>query len=112
MTDIATVEEQLSLPPNPKFTDLLGRARKFDLSAPQGGWHPRPPPTPLVPEEQALLPFHTQRKDEQTYRSRVRRANIPRHQQKRDAWAVLQRRISEAAHVLVFLFTSFVKAFR
>ena len=98
--DIASVEEQLGLPHNPKFADLVARARQFDMPASQGGWRPRPPPTPLNPADHAKLPYSQQRKGEQTYHSRVRRANIPHHQQKRDAWTGLQWRILEAAHVI------------
>ena len=37
MADLQTAEEQLNLPRNPKFVDLLDRARKFDGPASQGG---------------------------------------------------------------------------
>ena len=43
--DIATIEEQLALPPNAKYEDLVFSARMFDRPASSGGWHPRPPHT-------------------------------------------------------------------
>ena len=106
--DISCIEEELGMPRNPKFTDLLNRARVFDQPEAMGGWHPRPPPTPWGPLIQAPKSYAQQRKDDQTYRSRVRRAQVPHDQQKRDAWHVLQRRIFEASQVLGWVIIFFV----
>ena len=81
--DIAGIEGELAIPPNAKFEDLVYRARMFDQPANKGGWRPRPPPSPLGPVAQARLSWAQQPKDDQVYRPRVRRANIPQEKQKK-----------------------------
>ena len=80
--DVVGIEDELPIPHNAKYDDLGYRERMFDQPASNGGWHPRPPPTPLGPVAQAKLPWAQQQKDDQVYRSRVSRANIPHENKK------------------------------
>ena len=101
--DIASIEEQLNIPHNAQFGDLVYRARTFDKPVNVGGWHPMPPPAPPDPEEQEKFPMARQVKNDLIYRPRVRRANIPHDKQRTDASQLLKRRIYDASHVLGFL---------
>lgn len=56
-----------------------------------GGWHPRSPPAPPGPIAQARIPPAQQIRDGHTYKSRVRRANIPHDRQKADSWKAIRR---------------------
>ena len=113
--DIDTICEQIGVTPSASFDQYLQRVRDFDKHPGLGGWHPRPPPTPLDPAEQARLPRDRQIKNEANYKSRVRRANIPHSKQKEDAWKVLTRKAWEAAQVIgcwcriLWLFFIFVR---
>ena len=90
------------------FSEWMAMARAFDKHPGLGGWHPRPPPTPLDPAKQCGKSWAEQRRDENTYRSRVRRANIPQEKQKDDAWQRLVRKTHESAQVItMFIFSCF-----
>ena len=41
--DIQTVDDQLSLPGNEPFGEIMRRVRRFDKPPELGGWYPRPP---------------------------------------------------------------------
>ena len=66
--DIDATFSQIALPPNPTYGQFLTRIRDFDRSPNLGGWHPRPPPSPIDPADQAKLPREQQMQNEQTYR--------------------------------------------
>ena len=98
--DIDTICEQIGTTPSTTFEQYVQRIRDFDKHPGLGGWHPRPPPSPLDPFDQSKLPISTQVKNEQNYKSRVRRANINHTKQKDDAWKVPVRKTRESAQVL------------
>ena len=76
VTDFVIIDEQLDMPDNPMFNDYMQRMRTFDQHPALVGWRPRPPNTPLKPEVQPRLPHAHQVDDPNTFRSRVRRANM------------------------------------
>ena len=88
---------QLALPESPTYDQRMQSVRDFDKLPHHGGWHPRPPPTPLDPTDQAKLSREKQVRNEQTFRSRVRRAQKPHDRQKEDAWETSHRKTWEAA---------------
>ena len=106
--DLSIIDEQLSIPYNAKFEDIVYSARMFDPPASSVGWHVRPPPAPLGPEAQAKLSRAQQKKDDQVYRSMARRAYIPLDKQKTDARQLLKKKIHDAASVLRGLVLSIV----
>ena len=80
--DLTNIYHELSLPDNPTFRELLYKTRAFGKHTAFGGWPPRHPPTPLGPAVQSPKSIAQRAKDKQTYRPRVRRAQIsPREEE-------------------------------
>ena len=86
----------------------MAKARSFDKHPGLGGWRPRPPPTPLDPSKQCTKSLAEQRRDENTYRSRVKRANISHGKQEEDSWQRIVRKAHETAQVLIIFFLYFL----
>ena len=71
--DIQTTDDQLQLPEDAPFSELMRRGRRFDKSPELGGWYSRPPPVPLAPAKQAPTQWSRKKKGESDYLPRVRR---------------------------------------